>query len=95
MPPESFQVAWKWGQPSHTSGGKCHPPKNWLLVGEAEAGELSVIIYSFIECCPRRGVDPFACLRDILTRLPDTGPGSNRKSYSEVQLMSCVISCTN
>ena len=44
--------------------------KNWLFIGDAEAGERSAIIYTIIECCRRRGVDPFAYLRDVLTRLP-------------------------
>jgi len=44
--------------------------KNWLFIGDAEAGERSAIIYTVIECCRRRGVDPFAYLRDVLTRLP-------------------------
>jgi hypothetical protein len=45
--------------------------KNWLFVGEADAGERSAIIYTVIECCRRRGMDPFAYLREVLTRLPN------------------------
>ncbi len=30
----------------------------------------SAILYTIIECCRRRGLDPYAYLRDILTRLP-------------------------
>jgi len=44
--------------------------KNWLFVGEAAAGERSAIIYTVIENCRRRGIDPFAYLQDIFTRLP-------------------------
>ena len=44
--------------------------KNWLFVGEAEAGERGAIIYTLIECCRRRGIDPYAYLKDVLTRLP-------------------------
>jgi hypothetical protein len=44
--------------------------KNWLFIGEAEAGERSAILYTIVECCRRRGLDPYAYLRDILTRLP-------------------------
>jgi transposase len=44
--------------------------KNWLFIGDAEAGERSAIIYSLIESCRRRGIDPHAYLRDVLTRLP-------------------------
>lgn len=44
--------------------------KNWLFFGEAQAGERSAILYTLIECCRRRGIDPFAYLRDVFTRLP-------------------------
>lgn len=44
--------------------------KNWLFIGEAEAGERSAIIYTIIESCRRRGLDPYAYLKDVLTRLP-------------------------
>jgi len=44
--------------------------KNWLFIGHAEAGERSAILYTIVECCRRRGLDPFAYLRDTLTRLP-------------------------
>ncbi|MFZ1087084.1 MAG: IS66 family transposase [Terracidiphilus sp.] len=44
--------------------------KNWLFIGEAGAGEHSAIIYTVIESCRRRGLDPYAYLRDVLTRLP-------------------------
>jgi len=45
--------------------------KNWLFIGDAEAGERSMIIYTIVECCRRRGLNPYAYLRDILTRLPN------------------------
>ena len=44
--------------------------KNWLFIGEANAGDRSAIIYTVIESCRRRGLDPYAYLRDIFTRLP-------------------------
>ena len=44
--------------------------KNWLFVGEAAAGERGAIIYTVIESCRRRGIDPFAYLREVFTRLP-------------------------
>ena len=43
---------------------------NWLFVGEAGAGANSAVIYTVIESCRRRGLDPYAYLRDVLTRLP-------------------------
>jgi transposase len=48
-----------------TAAGK----KNWLFIGEAHAGNRSAIVYTLIEC-RRRGIDPFAYLKDVLTRLP-------------------------
>ena len=44
--------------------------KNWLFIGEATAGQRSAIIYTIIESCRRRGIDPFAYLREVFTRLP-------------------------
>ena len=44
--------------------------KNWLFVGDAEAGQRGAVIYTLIESCRRRGIDPHAYLRDVLARLP-------------------------
>ena len=44
--------------------------KNWLFIGDAQAGERSAIIYTVIESCRRREIDPYTYLRDVLTRLP-------------------------
>lgn len=44
--------------------------KNWLFIGEAQAGDRSAIIYTVIESCRRRGIDPYAYLRDVLRCLP-------------------------
>ena len=44
--------------------------KNWLFIGEADAGRRSAIIYTVIESCRRRGLDPHQYLREILARLP-------------------------
>ena len=46
--------------------------RNWLFIGEAEAGNRSAILYTIVECCRRRGLDPAAYLRDILIRLPSS-----------------------
>jgi len=45
--------------------------KNWLFMGDADAGERGAIIYSVIESCRRRQIDPYAYLKDVLTRLPN------------------------
>jgi transposase len=52
--------------------------KNWLFVGADTAGDRSPILYTVIESCRRRGLDPYAYLRDVLTRLPaaDQPPGA-------------------
>lgn len=44
--------------------------KNWLFVGEAGAGQRGAIIYTIVESCRRRKIDPYTYLRDVLTRLP-------------------------
>lgn len=44
--------------------------KNWLFIGQAEAGQRSAIIYTVIESCRRRGLNPYDYLKEVLTRLP-------------------------
>lgn len=44
--------------------------KNWLFIGEAEAGQRSAVLFTIIEACRSRGIDPQIYLRDVLTRLP-------------------------
>ena len=44
--------------------------KNWLFIGDAEAGERSAIVFTVIEACRRRGINPFEYLRDVFTRMP-------------------------
>jgi transposase len=44
--------------------------KNWLFIGNAEAGDRGAILYTIVESCRRRGIDPYTYLRDVLTRLP-------------------------
>jgi transposase len=44
--------------------------RNWLFIGEAEAGERSAILYTIVESCRCRGLDPYAYLRHVLSRLP-------------------------
>ncbi|OYW28514.1 MAG: transposase, partial [Chthoniobacter sp. 12-60-6] len=44
--------------------------KNWLFIGEAEAGQRSAVLFTIIEACRSRGIDPQSYLRDVLTRLP-------------------------
>ena len=44
--------------------------KNWLFIGEVQAGDRGAIFYTVVESCRRRGIDPCSYLRDVLTRLP-------------------------
>ena len=70
-----------------------HNKKNWLFVGEAEAGERGAIIYTVIESCRRRGIDPYAYLKDVLTRLtkmtnhqiPEVTPAAWAKALLHLQ----------
>lgn len=34
------------------------------------AGERRAIVFTAVEACRRRGIDPFEYLRDVLTRMP-------------------------
>jgi transposase len=44
--------------------------KNWLFIGDKDAGWRSAVIYSVITSCRSRGIDPHAYIKDVLTRLP-------------------------
>ena len=44
--------------------------RNDLFAGSAGGGRRAALVYSLIETCKLNGVDPFAYLKDVLTRLP-------------------------
>ena len=44
--------------------------KNWLTVGSPRGGQTAAVLFSFTSTCQRLGVEPWAYLQDILTRLP-------------------------
>ena len=44
--------------------------KNWLFIGAEEAGWRSAVIYAIIQSCKSQGDEPYAYLKDVLTRLP-------------------------
>ncbi len=46
--------------------------KNWLFFGDADAGKRSAVIYTIIESCRRRGIDPHEYLGDVLTRITES-----------------------
>ena len=44
--------------------------KRWLFIGHPEAGWRSAVIYTIIQSCRRRGINPQEYLTDVLGRLP-------------------------
>jgi len=52
--------------------------KNWLFCGSERGAQAAAIHFSLIASCNRHGLDAFAYLRDILTRLPLLGPAPSR-----------------
>ena len=49
--------------------------KNWLFVGSPQGGRTAAVLLSFTSTCQRLGVEPWAYLQDVLTRLPTTPAG--------------------
>jgi transposase len=46
--------------------------KNWLTVGSPRGGRTAAVLFSVTSTCQRLGVEPWAYLQDVLTRLPTT-----------------------
>jgi transposase len=46
--------------------------KNWLTVGSPRGGQTAAVLFSFTSTCQRLGIEPWAYLQDVLTRLPMT-----------------------
>jgi len=44
--------------------------KNWLSVGSPRGGQTAAVLMSFTSTCRRLGVEPWAYLQEVLTRLP-------------------------
>ena len=44
--------------------------RRWLFIGHPEAGWRSAVIYTLIQSCRRRGINPQEYLTDVLQRLP-------------------------
>jgi transposase len=42
-----------------------------LFTGSEKGGQTAAVLFRFVSSCQRHGHDPFSCLRDVLTRLPD------------------------
>jgi transposase len=49
--------------------------KNWLHIGSLAGGQTAAVLFSFTSTCQRLGVEPWAYLRDVLTRLPAMAAG--------------------
>ena len=43
---------------------------NWMFFGNDVGGTTAAVLRSFVACCQRVKVDPFAWFKDILTRIP-------------------------
>lgn len=43
---------------------------NWLFVGSDQGGHTAAVLFSFTATCKHLGLDTFAYVRDVLTRLP-------------------------
>jgi transposase len=46
--------------------------KNWLFVGSTKGGSTAAVLFSFTSTCHRLGIEPWAYLQDVLSRLPTT-----------------------
>jgi len=46
--------------------------KNWLQFGSPQGGKTAAILYTFTSTCRRLAIEPWAYLKDVLTRLPTT-----------------------
>jgi transposase len=44
--------------------------KNWLFFGSDKGGQTAAVLFSFTSTCHRLGIEPWAYLQDVLTRLP-------------------------
>jgi transposase len=54
--------------------------KNWLFVGSEKGGHTAAVLFSFTSTCHRLGIEPWAYLQDVLTRLP----GLNNAQLAEL-----------
>jgi len=66
--------------------------KNWLFVGHAQAGQKSAILYTIVEACRKRGIDPFTypARRSPATALGDQldRPSPHSQQLAQSQLIS-------
>jgi transposase len=53
--------------------------RRWLFIGHPDAGWRSAVIYTIIQSCRRRGINPQQYLTDVLKRLPSMTTGQARE----------------
>jgi transposase len=58
--------------------------KNWLFAGSDEGGARAAVLYSLIASAKRHGIEPYAYLRDLFTRLP-THPSDRLHELAPVE----------
>jgi len=44
--------------------------KNWLFIGHADCGQRGAILFTIVQACRQRGINPFDYLKDVLTQIP-------------------------
>lgn len=50
--------------------------RNWLFAGSDKGGQTAAVLYTITQSCRRHGIDPFAYLQNVLSRLPNTSADS-------------------
>ncbi len=58
--------------------------KNWLFCGNDDGGRTAAILYSMTATAKRHGLDPFAWLRDVFTKLPELQAASGGQVPDEL-----------
>ena len=55
--------------------------RRWLFIGHPQAGWRSAVIYTLIQSCRRRAINPQEYLSDVLERLP------SMKNHEVIELL--------
>lgn len=64
--------------------------KNYLFVGSPRGGARAAAMYSLVSSAKANGVEPFAWLRDLFTRLPERRDG---EAFAQSRAGEAVTSC--
>ena len=61
--------------------------KNWMFIGAEHAGQRSAVLFTMIEACRKRAIDPYAYLKDVLEKIPTSTtndiPNLTPKAWSQ------------